>query len=162
MGAYHGAPLLIHPLAQVSIISSNGTKFGDTIPPTEASPLPDIPLVEEIIPRETPNNPTTPLIPDFTLPQGQILVWETMPQAITQIPFLYPPLSIQYFQVVATLTLPNMVLTILVWYLHPPTIVPQPALPPQTEGISMQILVLTLTTPPSPPLVSTTMIAGGR
>jgi hypothetical protein len=94
MGAYHGAPLLIHPLAQVSIISSNGTKFGDTIPATEASPLPDIPLVEEILPQELPENPGTPRTTDFTLPQGKIPVWETIPQDITQIPFFYPPSGI--------------------------------------------------------------------
>jgi hypothetical protein len=104
----------------------------------------------------------TPLIPNFILPQGQILVLETIPQAITQIPFFYPPLGVQDFQVAATLTLPNMVLEIPVWYLHPPMMVPQPSLPPQTEGISMHILVLTLTTPHSPLLASTTVMAGGR
>jgi hypothetical protein len=65
-----------------------------------------------------------PLTPDFTLPQGQIPVWETIPQAITQIPFFYPPPSVHDFQVVTTLTLPNMVLAISVWYLHPPVMVP--------------------------------------
>jgi hypothetical protein len=60
------------------------------------------------------------------------------------------------------LTLPNMVLAILVWYLHPPAMVPQPSLPPQTKGMPMQIIVLTPATPPSPPLASTTTMAGGR
>jgi hypothetical protein len=55
-----------------------------------------------------------------------------------------------------------MVLNIPVWYLHPPTIVPQPSLPPQLEGILMQIPVLTPTTPPSPPPASTTAMVGGR
>ena len=48
LGAYHGAPPLIHPSAQVCVISSNGTKTGELIPPSKASPLPNIPLVEEI------------------------------------------------------------------------------------------------------------------
>jgi hypothetical protein len=60
------------------------------------------------------------------------------------------------------LTLPNMVLAIPVWYLHPPVMVPQPSLPPQSEGIPMQIPVLTLAMPPSPPITSTTAMAGGR
>jgi hypothetical protein len=162
LGAYHGAPPLIHPSTQVCVISSNGTETGDTIPPTEASPPLDVPPVEEILPQELPENPTTPLIPNFTLPQGKIPVWETIPQAITQIPFFYPPPGVQDFQVATTLTLPNMVLTIPVWYLHPPTMVPQPSLPPQSEGIPMQIPVLTPTTPPSPPISSTTATAGGR
>jgi hypothetical protein len=55
-----------------------------------------------------------------------------------------------------------MVLEIPVWYLHPPAMVPQPSLPPQTEGIPMQIPILTPTAPPSPPLASTTTTTGGR
>jgi hypothetical protein len=131
LGAYHGEPSLIHPLAQVCVISSNGTEIDDTIPPTEASPPLNVPPVEEILPQELPKNPTKPLIPDFTLPQGKIPVWEKIPQAITQIPFFYPPLRVQYFQVATMLTLPNMLLTIPIWYLHPPTMVPKPSLPPQ-------------------------------
>jgi hypothetical protein len=84
------------------------------------------------------------------------------PQAITQIPFFYPPPGVQEFQVVVTLTLPNMVLSIPVWYLHPPVMVPQPSLPPQIEGIPMQILVQAPTTPPSPPTIGTTATVGGR
>jgi hypothetical protein len=139
LGTYHGSPPLIHPLTQVYVVSSNGTETGDTISPTEDSPPLDVPPVEEILPQELPENPMTPITPDFILPQGKIPVWETIPQSITQIPFFYPPLGIQYFQVATTLTLPNMVLSILVWYLHPPAMVPQPSLPPQTEGIPMQI-----------------------
>jgi hypothetical protein len=60
------------------------------------------------------------------------------------------------------LTLHNMVLEIPVWYLHPPAMVPQPSLPPQTEGIPMQIPILTPTTPPAPPLTSTITTVGGR
>jgi hypothetical protein len=68
LGAYHGAPPLIHPSAQVCFVSSNGTETRDTIPPTGTSPLLDVPLVEEILPWESPENPMTPLIPYFTLP----------------------------------------------------------------------------------------------
>jgi hypothetical protein len=63
LGTYHGAPPLIHPLTQVCVVSSNGTDNGDTIPPTKASPLLDIPLVEEILPQEPPENPPTPHTP---------------------------------------------------------------------------------------------------
>jgi hypothetical protein len=60
------------------------------------------------------------------------------------------------------LTLPNMVLAILVWYIHPPMMVPQPSLPPKIKGILMKIPILTPTTPPPPPLSSTKMTVGGR
>jgi hypothetical protein len=53
LGAYHGAPPLIHPSAQVCVVSSNGTDIGDTIPPTEASPHLDVPPIEEILPRDS-------------------------------------------------------------------------------------------------------------
>jgi hypothetical protein len=52
------------------------------------------------------------------------------------------------------LTLPNMVLAILVWYLHPPEMVPQPSLPPQMEGIPMTIPIIILTIPSTPPLTT--------
>jgi hypothetical protein len=97
LGAYHGAPPLIHLSSQVCVISSNGTDTRDTIPSTEASPHLNVPPVEEFLPQGFPKNPTTPLIPDFPLPQGKILVWETIPQAITQILFFYPPLGVQDF-----------------------------------------------------------------
>jgi hypothetical protein len=71
-------------------------------------------------------------------------------------------MGIQDFQVAATLTLPNMVLEIPVWYLHPPVMVPQPSLPPQTEGILMQVPILTPNALPSPPLTSTTATSRGR
>jgi hypothetical protein len=60
------------------------------------------------------------------------------------------------------LTLPNMVLEIPVWNLHPPEMVPQPSLPPQTKGILMQILIVTPTIPPTLPLTSTCATARGR
>jgi hypothetical protein len=55
-----------------------------------------------------------------------------------------------------------MVLSILVWYLHPLVMLPQPSLPPKIEGIPMHILILTPTSPSSPPLSSTTATAGGK
>jgi hypothetical protein len=55
-----------------------------------------------------------------------------------------------------------MVLEIPVWYLHPPDMVPQPSLPPQTKGILMQIHILNPTMPPTFPLTSTPVTAGGR
>jgi hypothetical protein len=57
----------------------------------EAFIIYDVPLVIELPPQEPPMNSSTPLVHDFTSPQGHILVWETIPQAITQIPFFYPP-----------------------------------------------------------------------
>jgi hypothetical protein len=86
LGTYHGAPLLIHPLAQVCVILSSGTKTGDTLPTTEVSLLSDVPLIIELLPQESPENSSSPLVPNFTLPQGHIPIWETIPQAITQIP----------------------------------------------------------------------------
>jgi hypothetical protein len=162
LGAYHGAPPLLHPSSQVCVVSSNGTNIKDTTPLTEAPPHITVPPVEELLPQEFPENLTAPLIPDSPPLQGKILVWETVPQAITQIPFFYPPPGVQAFQVVSTLTLPNMVLSIPVWYLHPPTMVPTPSLPPQIEGLPMQIPVQAPTTPPSPPTSSNTTTTWGR
>jgi hypothetical protein len=106
LGTYHGAPPLIHPSNQVCVISSKGTDIEDTLPPSEASLISDVPLVAELLPQESPANSSTPLVHDFTSPQGHIPVWETVPQAITQIPFFYPPPGVQAFQVAAMLTLP--------------------------------------------------------
>jgi hypothetical protein len=130
--------------------------------PLEASPHLDVPLVEEILPQGLPENPTTPLIPDFPLPQGENPGLGDNPPSHHSNSLLLPPTGVQEFQVAAMLTLPNMVLAIPVWYLHPPTMVPQPSLPPQSEGIPMQIPVLTPATPPSPPIASTTATVGGR
>jgi hypothetical protein len=55
-----------------------------------------------------------------------------------------------------------MILSIPICYLHPPVMVPQPSLPPQTKGIMMQILVQDPGTPLSPPTVGTSGIIGGR
>jgi hypothetical protein len=158
LGTYHGSPPLLHPSHQVCVISSNKTHIEDTLPPTEASIIPDIPLIAESPPQEPPRHSSTPPVHDSTSPQGHSPVWETVPQPLTEIPFFYPPLGIEAFQVAAMLTLPNMVLAIPVWYLHPPEMVPQPSLPPQ-EGIPMTIPILT---PITPPLTNPPATAGGR
>jgi hypothetical protein len=154
LGTYHGAPPLLHPSNQVCVISSKGSDMEYTLPPREDSIISDVPLVAKLPPHDPLANSSTPPIHDFTSPQGHIPVWEIVPQDITQIPFFYPPPGVQYFQVVATLTLPNMVLEIPVWYLHPPEMVPQPSLPPQMEGIPMIISILTPTIPSTPPLTN--------
>jgi hypothetical protein len=155
LGTYHGAPPLLPPANQVCIISSNTE---NTLPPTEASVTSDVPLIVETPPPEPPGHSSTPPVHDSTSPPGHVPVWETVPQPITQIPFFYPPPGIEAFQVAAMLTLPNMVLAIPVWYLHPPEMVPRPSLPPQ-EGIPMTIPILTPTTPP---LTNPPATAGGR
>jgi hypothetical protein len=162
LGTYHSAPPLLHPSNQVCVVSSNGTDIEDTLPPRESSIISDIPLVAELPPHEPPANSSTPPGHESTFPQGHIPVWETVPQAITQIPFFYPPPGVQAFQVAATLTLPNMVLEIPIWYLHPPEMVPWPSLPPQMKGIPMTIPILTPTIPSTPPLTTLPATAGGR
>jgi hypothetical protein len=149
-------------LAQVCVVSSKGTDMEDTLPSREASIISDVPLVAELPPHEPPANSSTPPLHEFTSPQGHIPVWETVPQAITQTPFFYPPPGIEAFQVATTLTLPNMVLALPVWYLHPPAMVPQPPLPPQTEGIPMTIPILTPTIPSPHPITNPPATAGGR
>jgi hypothetical protein len=158
LGTYYGAPPLLHPANQVCVISSNGTHTEDTLPPTEASIIPDVPLVAEPHPQEPPGHSSTPPVHHSTSPQGHTPIWETVPQPLTQTPFFYPPPSIEAFQVATTLTLPNMVLAIPVWYLHPPEMVPRPSLPPQ-EGIPMTIPILT---PTSPLLTKPPTTARGR
>jgi hypothetical protein len=123
--------------AQVCVISSKGTDMKDTLPSREASIISNVPLVAELPPHEPPANSSTPPLHEFTSPPGHIPVWETVPQAITRTPFFYPPPGIKAFQVATTLTLPNMVLALPVWYLHPPAMVPQPppiTNPPATAG----------------------------
>jgi hypothetical protein len=159
LGTYHGAPPFLHPSNQVCVVSSNGTHVEDTFLPIEASIISDVPLIVEPPPQEPPAHSSAPPVHDSTSPQGHIPVWETVPQAITQIPFFYPPPGIEAFQVAAMLTLPNMVLAIPVWYLHSPEMVPRPSLPPKKEGIPMSIPILTPTTPA---LTNSPAIAGGR
>jgi hypothetical protein len=148
LGTYHGAPPLLPP-NQVCVISSNETHTEEAHPPQEASVIPDVSIVTEPLPQEPPTHSSTPAVHEPTPPQGPSPIWEIIPQPLTQLPFFYPPPSIEAFQVAATLTLPNMVLAIPVWYLHPPEMVPRPSLPPQ-EGLPMTILVLTPTTPIHP------------
>jgi hypothetical protein len=66
LGTYHGAPLLLHPSNQVCVISSNGTKIEDTLPPREAPIISDIPLVIELPPHDPPVNSSTPPVHNST------------------------------------------------------------------------------------------------
>jgi hypothetical protein len=86
LGTYHGAPPLLHPSNQVCVVSSNGTDIEDTLPPREASIISNVPLVIELPPHEPPANSLTPLVHDFTSPQGHILVWETVPKPLLKSP----------------------------------------------------------------------------
>jgi hypothetical protein len=149
LGTYHGAPPLLPP-SQVCVI----THQEDTRPPQEASVIPDVSTVAAPLPQEPPTHSSTPTVHESTSPQGPSPIWETVSRPLTQIPFFYPPPGIEAFQVAAMLTLPNMVLAIPVWYLHPPEMVPCPQ-----EGLPMTIPVLTPTTPilPTPPATT-----GGR
>jgi hypothetical protein len=158
LGTYHGAPPLLPPGNQVCIISSNRTHPEDANPPQEASVILNISIVTEPLPLEPPVHSLTSTVHESTSPQGNNPVWEIVPPPLTQIPLFYPPPGIEAFQVAAMLTLPNMVLAIPVWYLHPPEMVPRPSLPPQ-EGLPMTIPVLTPTTPI---LTNPPAIAGGR
>jgi hypothetical protein len=148
LGTYQGAPPLLHPSNQVCVISSNGTHTEDSLPPQEASLIPDVSIVAEPLPPKPLAHSSTSTVYESTSPQGNNPAWETLPQPLTQIPFFYPPPGIEAFQVAATLTLPNMVLAILVWYLHPPKMVPRPSLPPQ-DGLPMTIPILTPIVPPT-------------
>jgi hypothetical protein len=156
LGMYHGAPPLL-PLSQVCVISSNENQQEDARPPQEASVIPDVSTVTAPLPQEPPAHSSTPMVHKSTSPQGTDPIWETVPRPLTQIPFFYPPPGIEAFQVATTLTLPNMVLAIPVWYLHPPEMVPLPQ-----PGLPMTILVLTPTTPTTPILPTPPTTARGR
>jgi hypothetical protein len=125
LGTYHGAPPLLHP-HQVCGVSSQNTQTEDTLSPQEASVIPDVSPVAAPLSQESPANPSTPIVHKPTPLQGPSSLWETVPRPLTQIPFFYPPPGVEAFQVASTLTLPNMVLAIPVWYLHPPEMVPRP------------------------------------
>jgi hypothetical protein len=161
LGTYHGAPPLLPP-NQVCVVTSNQSHIEDTRPPQETPVIPDVSAVAASLPPEPPANSSTPTVHESTPPQGPNPIWETVPRPLTQIPFFYPPPGVQAFQVAATLTLPNMVLAIPVWYLHPPEMVPRPQ-----EGFPMAIPVLT-PTPPTTPILPTPILptppatAGGR
>jgi hypothetical protein len=64
LGAYHGAPPLLHPFAKICVVSSNGTNLRDNTALTEAPPHIKVPSVKEILLEEFPDNPTAPLIPN--------------------------------------------------------------------------------------------------
>jgi hypothetical protein len=144
LGTYHGAPPLLPP-HQVCGVSSQNTLTEDTLSPQEASVIPDVSPVAAPLSQESPANSSTPTVHELTPPQGPSSLWETVPRPLTQIPFFYPPPGVEAFQVAATLTLPNMVLAIPVWYLHPPEMVPRPQ-----AGLPMTIPVLTPNTPTAP------------
>ena len=75
LGTYHGAPPLLHPSNQVCVVSSNGTHTEDTLPPTEASVKPDVPLIANPPPQATPGHSSTPPVHASTSPQRQSPVW---------------------------------------------------------------------------------------
>jgi hypothetical protein len=156
LGTYHGAPPLLPP-NQVCIVTSNQTHMEDTCPPQEAPVIPDVSAVAASLPQEPPVNSSTPTVHESTPPQGPNPIWETVPRPLTQIPFFYPPPGVEDFQVAATLTLPNMVLAIPVWYLHPPEMVPR-----LQEDLPMAIPILTPTTLTTPILPTPPATAGGR
>jgi hypothetical protein len=93
LGTYQGAPPFLNPSfsAQVCVVSSKGTDIGDMTPITKSPPHINIPPIEEILPQEFPESATAPLVMDLPPLPGNIPVWEAIPQAITQIPFFYPP-----------------------------------------------------------------------
>jgi hypothetical protein len=159
LGTYHEAPPLLPP-SQVCIVSTKDKLQENTHPPQEASVIPDVSPVAAPLPQEPPTNSSTPTIHESTPLQGPYPIWETVPRSLTQILFFYPPPGVKAFQVAATLTLPNMVLAIPVWYLHPPEMVPRPQ-----AGLPMTIPILTPTTPntPTAPILPTPLAtAGGR
>jgi hypothetical protein len=156
LGTYHGAPPLLPP-NQVCVVTSNKTPTEDTHPTQVASSSPDVSAVATSLPQGPPANSSTPTVHESTPPQESSPIWETVPRPLTQIPFFYPPPGVESFQVAATLTLPNMVLAIPVWYLHPPKMVPRPQ-----AGLPMTILVLTPNAPTTPILPTPPVTAGGR
>jgi hypothetical protein len=63
LGTYHGAPQLLHPFTQVCVVSSNGMTTETNLPSTEASFIPDVPLVTEHRPQESPGtNSSQPIL----------------------------------------------------------------------------------------------------
>jgi hypothetical protein len=96
LGAYHGVPPILHPSAQVCVVSSNGTYTKDTIPSTEASPHIDVPPVEEPFPGKSPENPTTPLIPNSPpCPPSRGKFWfgRQFPKPLPNFPYSTPHLE---------------------------------------------------------------------
>jgi hypothetical protein len=109
-----------------------GTYQGDPpcIPPSDYIQVCTITSITiESIPRSIPETPPT---------NDQPILLKTTPHPITQIPLFYPTLGVTMYEVETTLTLINMVITILVWYLEPPYMVLIPSLHPQTIALPMQ------------------------
>jgi hypothetical protein len=71
LGEYHGPPPLIHPSTQVCVVYSIGIDIGDTIPPIEASPHLDVPLIEEIYLRGYLRTLPHHLFPIYPYPKGK-------------------------------------------------------------------------------------------
>jgi hypothetical protein len=100
LGTDHGAPPLLRTSTQVCVVSSSRTDIRDTTPHAEAPPLIEVPPVEELLPQKFPKDTVEPLVQDFPHLQGKISVWETVPQAITQIPLFYRPPRVQVIQII--------------------------------------------------------------
>jgi hypothetical protein len=75
LGAYHGAPPLLHTSAQVCVVSSNETNIRDNTPPIESPHHIEVPPVGELLPQEFPKLPTVPLIPDPPHPPSRGKSW---------------------------------------------------------------------------------------
>jgi hypothetical protein len=120
IGAYLKVPPLLHPSTQFCVVYSNGINIEANTPPMKEPPHIKVPLVGELLPQEFLEKPTVPLIPDPPPLQGKILVWETIPQSITQIPFFYRPPRVEVFQVVGTVPFPTWFLPSMYGiYTHP-------------------------------------------
>ena len=72
IGTYHGEPTLLHPSAQVCVVSSNIMTTETNLPPTKASFIPNVSLVAELLPQESPRTCLALPVPDLPLPQGHI------------------------------------------------------------------------------------------
>jgi hypothetical protein len=98
LGAYHGAPPLIHPSTQVCVISSNGTDTGDTIPPTEASPHLDVPPVEEILPQDSLRTLLHHLSLISPSPRGKSQFGRQSPKPLLKFPSSTPHQEYKHFR----------------------------------------------------------------
>jgi hypothetical protein len=115
--SYQGYPHPTPNTTNVCLVTSDGVEIPDAPPSGDSLSHSFTPsLTQEILPEEPPLGESVENQP----PVGQIPIWKIVPQAITQIPFFYPPLGVTTYQVVANLTLPNMVIAIPIWYLDDP------------------------------------------
>jgi hypothetical protein len=131
VGFYIGYPPSPLPTGstQVFNITSNDVKIPDDSSPEahipQITPKAYIPQYALTISMSQPS-PKKNLMTQPTPP-----LWKMVHKALTQIPLFYPPLKISTYHVASILTLPNMVIIILIWYLEPPTMVPVSSLPPR-------------------------------